>query len=116
MKTLAPILVSMVLAGSVYAQEQPWQKISDPIAAQLAANFAAPPSEYSSQFDWGFSDKLTCESMAAILDHAKSLGVTGAFVEPKPGDTPWAFGPCIPARSGSCPPKLHSQFCPASSS
>jgi len=53
------------------------------------AKFASPPSEYSSQFDWGFSDKLTREAMAAILDHAKSLGVMGAFVEPKVGNSPY---------------------------
>jgi hypothetical protein len=87
--TFAQILVSLLLVSSASAQERPWQKISDPTAAQLAAHFAAPPPEYSSQFDWGFSDKLTREAMAGILDHAKSLGVMGAFVEPKPGNSPY---------------------------
>jgi hypothetical protein len=89
MRTYASIVVSLLLVGPALAQERPWQQISDPTAAQLAAHFAAPPSEYGSQFDWGFSDKLTREAMAGILDHAKSLGVMGAFVEPKPGNSPY---------------------------
>jgi hypothetical protein len=88
-KTFAKTLVPLLLVGIVSAQEAPWQRISDPAAAQLAAKFASPPSEYGSQFDWGFSDKLTREAMGAILDHAKSLGVIGAFVEPKAGNTPY---------------------------
>src|ERR1700690_3237084 len=75
MKTYAPIVVSLVMVSGAWAQERPWQQISDPTAAQLAARFAAPPSEYASQFDWGFSDKLTREQMAAILDRAKGFGV-----------------------------------------
>jgi hypothetical protein len=89
MKTFAQILVSLLLVSGVSAQERPWQQISDPTADQLAAHFAAPPSEYGSQFDWGFSDKLTREDMGAILDHAKSVGVQCAFVEPKPGNSPY---------------------------
>jgi hypothetical protein len=90
MKTAAQILlVTSFIVSSATAQERPWQRISDPTAAQLAARFAAPPSEYGAQFDWGFSDKLTRETMGAILDRAKSLGVTCAFVEPKPGNSPY---------------------------
>ena len=89
MKTFAQILVSLLLVSSVSAQERPWQQLSDPTADQLAAHFAAPPSEYSSQFDWGFSDGLTRADMGAVLDHAKSVGVQCAFVEPKPGNSPY---------------------------
>src|ERR1039457_1125409 len=89
MKTFAQILIPLLFVSIVSAQQGPWQRISDPTAAQLAAKFASPPSEYNSQFDWGFSDKLTREAIAAILDHAKSLGVMGAFVEPKVGNSPY---------------------------
>ena len=89
MKTFAQLLMPLLLVSVVSAQEGPWQRISDPAAAQLAAKFASPPSEYSSQFDWGFSDKLTREAMGAVLDHAKSLGVMGAYVEPKVGNSPY---------------------------
>jgi hypothetical protein len=89
MKTFAQILVSLLLVSGASAQERPWQQISDPAADQLAAHFATPPSEYSSQFDWGFSDSLTREAMGAVLDHAKSVGVQCAFVEPKAGNSPY---------------------------
>ena len=71
MKTLAQILVSLLLVGGALAQERPWQQISDPTAAQLAANFPAPPPEYSAQFDCGFSDTLTREDMGPCSTAAK---------------------------------------------
>ena len=85
--SLAPVVAALLLSNAAYGQERPWQQLSDPTAGQLAAKFAAPPSEYGSQFDWGFSDKFTRESMAGVLDHAKALGVMCAFVEPKPGNS-----------------------------
>ena len=89
MKTLVQIAIPLLLVGAVSAPERPWQRISDPTAAQLAQKFASPPAEYGAQFDWGFSDRLTRETMAAILDHAKSLGVMSAYVEPKVGNSPY---------------------------
>src|ERR1035441_2101002 len=61
MKTFAQILMPLLLVSIVSAQERPWQRISDPDAAQLAAKFASPPSEYNLPLDWGFSVKLTGE-------------------------------------------------------
>ena len=89
MKTFAQILVSLLLVSGASAQERPWQQISDPTAAQLAANFAAPPSEYSAQFDCGFSDTRTREAIGAMLDRAKSVGVQAAFIEPRRGNSPY---------------------------
>jgi len=64
-----------------FAQERPWQQISDPTAARLAANFAAPPSEYGSQFDCGFSDTRTRADIGAMLDRAKAVNVQAAFID-----------------------------------
>jgi hypothetical protein len=89
MKPLAQILASLLLAGGASAQERPWQQISDPTAGQLAANFPAPPPEYSSQFDCGYSDTRTRESIGATLDLAKSVGVQAAFIEPGRGKSPY---------------------------
>jgi hypothetical protein len=85
MKKYWPIFVSLLLVGPALAQERPWQQISDPTTTQLAAHFAAPPSEYCAQFDCGFSDTRTREAMGAVLDRAKSVGVMGAFIEPTRG-------------------------------
>jgi hypothetical protein len=89
MKTSTSIFVSLLLASSAFAQERPWQQISDPTAAQLAAKFATPPSEYCAQFDCGFSDSRTREAVGAVLDRAKSVGVMGAFIEPTRGKSPY---------------------------
>jgi hypothetical protein len=89
MKIYLQLLASVLLISPALAQEHPSQQISDPTAAQLAERFATPPPDYGQQFDWGFSDKLTRETMGAILDHARSLGVMGAYVEPKVGDSPY---------------------------
>jgi len=89
MKNPVQILASLLLAGGAFAQERPWQQLTDPTAAQLAANFPAPAPEYSAQFDWGFSDRLTREDMGAVLDRAKAVNVQAAFVEPKAGNSPY---------------------------
>ncbi|MGD1085997.1 MAG: glycosyl hydrolase [Verrucomicrobiota bacterium] len=88
-KTLAQILVPLLLAGGASAQDHPWQKISDPTTAQLAANFDTPPPEYSSQFDCGYSDTRTREAIGATLDRAKSVHVQAAFIEPGRGRAPY---------------------------
>ena len=89
MKTLAQILVPLLLVSSASAQERPWQQISDPAAAQLAAHFAAPPPESSAQFDYGFSDTRTREAIGAMLDRSKAVNVQAAFVEPTRGKSPY---------------------------
>jgi len=89
MRIFALIAVLLMLASGALAQDRPWQRITDPTAAQLVAGFVAPAPEYSSQFDWGFGDQTTRDVMGATLDHAKSLGVQAAFVEPKAGKSPY---------------------------
>jgi hypothetical protein len=89
MKAHAQILVSLLLVSGAFAQERPWQQLSSPTAAQLAANFPAPPPEYSAQFDWGFSDQLTREDMGRVLDRSKSVNVQAAYCEPKRGKSPY---------------------------
>jgi len=88
-KALTQVLMSLLVVSSALPQERPWQQMSDPAAAQLAANFAAPPPEYSAQFDWGFSDRLTREDIGRVLDRSKSVNVQAAFVEPKRGNSPY---------------------------
>ena len=89
MKIHLPIFASAFLFSAAFAQSLPWQKISDPTAAQLAANFADPPSEYSAQFATGFSDARTRQDIDLLLDRAKSVHVQGAFVEPGHGKSPY---------------------------
>jgi hypothetical protein len=88
-RTLANIVLPLLLAGGASAQDRPWQKISDPTTAQLAAHFPAPPPEYSAQFDCGYSDTRTREAIAATLDRAKSVHVQAAYIEPGRGKSPY---------------------------
>jgi hypothetical protein len=85
MKTLAKILLPLLLVSSAFAQKRPWQIISDPAAAQLAANFPAPPPEYSAQFTWGWSGLVTREVIARDLDRLKSINIQAAWIEPGRG-------------------------------
>lgn len=89
MRTLTPLLASLLLATSAVAQDRPWQHISDPTSAQLADQFASPPSVYSAQFDFGFSTRLTAADMGKVLDRAKSVHVMNAYMEPTRGPNPY---------------------------
>jgi hypothetical protein len=78
--------LSLVLTPMAFAVlDQPWQKISDPTAAEAAAYFVSPPPEYGAQFTWGWGRGTTRETIARDLDGMKALGVNVAIVEPKSG-------------------------------
>lgn len=86
MKTPVKILLTLLcaagLTGGLVAQDHPWQKLSNPAAAELARSFAAPPSTYSSQVTWGWSGVITREVIARDLDHLLSMNIHQAWVEP----------------------------------
>ena len=88
-KAILPFATVLLLASTLRAQEYAWQRISDPTAAELAAAFASPPSEYSAQFDCGFSTSRSLADIDALLDHAKAVHVQGVFVEPVRGKSPY---------------------------
>ena len=72
-------------ATAFAALDQPWQKISDPTAAQASVDFVSPPPEYGAQFTWGWGRGVTRDTIARDLDGMKALGVYVAIVEPKSG-------------------------------
>jgi len=74
----APIAAFAVL-------DQPWQKLSDPTAAEMAAHFVSPPIETGAQFTWGWQGQVDREVIARDLDGMKALGVHAAALEPKTG-------------------------------
>ncbi len=82
MKPPAKILLPFLCAASLSAQDRPWQKISNPTAAELAANFVAPPSVYSSQVTWGWNGVMTREVIARDLDRLLSMNIHQAWIEP----------------------------------
>jgi hypothetical protein len=78
----ARLLLPCLLAASLAAQDRPWQKLSDPTVAEVAPNFPAPPSAYSSQVTWGWSGVVTRESIARDLDRIRAMNLYTAWVEP----------------------------------
>ena len=76
------ITLPLLWAASLAAQDRPWQNLSDPTVAELAPQFASPPSAYSSQITWGWNGVMTREAIARDLDHIKSLNLSAAWVEP----------------------------------
>jgi len=78
----ATILLPFLFAASLAAQDRPWQKLSDPTVAEVAANFPAPPSAYSSQITWGWAGVMTREVIARDLDRIRAMNLYSAWVEP----------------------------------
>ena len=77
-----PALLPLLVGASLAAQDRPWQKLDDPTVAEVAPNFPAPPSAYSSQVAWGWNGVITRESIARDLDRILALNLHTAFVEP----------------------------------
>ncbi len=74
-------------AAAFAALDQPWQKITDPTAAEAAAQFASPPVDTGAQFTWGWQGPVDREVIARDLDGMQALGVNAAVIEPKTGMT-----------------------------
>lgn len=78
------LLLGVPLAA-LASLDRPWQKITDPSAADAAKVFASPPPEYSAQFTWGWGGPVDREVIERDLDGMKALGVHAAIIEPKAG-------------------------------
>jgi hypothetical protein len=82
MRTLTKILLPLLGVATVSAQDKPWQKISDPAAAEVAANFAAPPPIYSSQVACGLGGNTTAESIGHGLDKLLAMNIHVVYLMP----------------------------------
>ncbi|MDZ7261683.1 MAG: glycosyl hydrolase [candidate division KSB1 bacterium] len=78
LKVLIPILF-LIMTGFT---QRPWQKITEPSLAEIAANFKTPPPEYSLTFYWGWNDTVTAEVIARDLDAFKERNVHIVTIEP----------------------------------
>ena len=65
--------------------DKPWQIMTDPDLAQVAAVFLSPPPEYSAQFTWGWRGRVDHASIVRDLDGMKALGVQAAIIDPASG-------------------------------
>lgn len=78
----ASLLLPCISAVSLAAQDRPWQRLTDPDVADVAASFAQPPSAYSSQVSWGWSGLITREVIARDLDRIRAMNLWSAYIEP----------------------------------
>jgi hypothetical protein len=78
----ARILLPFLFVASLAAQDRPWQKLSDPTVAELASQFATPPTANSSQVTWGWNGLLTRQSITTDLDRIRAMNLYSAWVEP----------------------------------
>jgi hypothetical protein len=77
-----PLSFSTPVADAAAAPERPWQQLSLPTAAEAAAAFKVPPSQYSLTFYWGWDGPITEEVIARDLDAFRALGVKAVTLEP----------------------------------
>lgn len=82
MKNLHQLFLSCLCLAGIAAPGQAEYKLTNPTAAELARNFPAPPSLYSSQVTWGWSGVITREVIARDLDKLQAMNLHQAWVEP----------------------------------
>lgn len=81
MKKLLSGLIALLLGSSALGLDKPWQNLSDPTAAEVAANFMDPPPEYSMTLYWGWEGRVTREVIARDLDEYRSKNVRTVTIE-----------------------------------
>jgi hypothetical protein len=79
-KVLMVLLVSLI-CSSASGQERPWQNLSNPTLAEVAAHFKNPPPEYSMTFYWGWDGPVTQEVIVRDLEQYRSSNVMAITIE-----------------------------------
>ncbi len=82
-KVTPSLLLLAVLAGAPLhaAADRPWQRLTDPTAAEAAAGFAAPAPEYGPTVTWGWNGPMSEEVIARDLDTLHARGFRAATIE-----------------------------------
>ena len=82
LKVLSSILFLNIILIQSAAAEKPWQKISMPLADDVASNFSSPPVEYGMTFYWGWDGNVTEEVIARDMKEFSKRGVRSVTLEP----------------------------------
>lgn len=75
------LFVVLALGTFSLAAERPWQKISNPSAAEVAQKFNKPPSESCNTVTWGWNGPMTEEVIARDLETLHARGLRIATIE-----------------------------------
>jgi hypothetical protein len=77
----AGIILLLLLPIAVVAADRSWQQLTTPSAAELAAEFAAPPPEYGLTVWWGWDGLITEEVISRDLDEFQARGIRVVTIE-----------------------------------
>lgn len=77
-----PTILSLILFSFNQLSAEPYTKISNPKAIDVAKQFENPPAEYSISFYWGWDGKVTEEVIKRDLNEFKSKNVQVVTIEP----------------------------------
>lgn len=77
----ALILSLLPLPAGVRAADRPWQELTMPSVAEVAANFVAPPPEYGLTVWWGWDGPITAEVIDRDLDAFRAKGIRAVTIE-----------------------------------
>jgi len=81
MKKVAIILSLIFCLNSACAQNKPWQRLSNPPAKEVAAQFQSPPPEYAVTLTWGWDGPVTEEVIIRDLDLVHKRGFRAVTIE-----------------------------------
>jgi hypothetical protein len=81
MRNYLIVSLALLFVGTASGLNQPWQNLSDPTAAEVAANFKEPPAEYSMTFYWGWDGPVTEDVIARDLAEYRSKNVKAVTLE-----------------------------------
>ena len=79
-KSIIPAAWLLAMSVSLNSQ-QAWQKISDPLARDVAKGFLSPPPEYGMILWWGWDGPMSDTVIRRDLDRIKAMGFRGVMVE-----------------------------------
>src|SRR5579863_8077216 len=76
------IVLAFLLAQSAAARaQQPWQRLQNPTAAELAAQWKSPPPEYGPEPYFGLNGPVSIAEVARDLDTLHGLGFQAVTVQ-----------------------------------
>lgn len=81
LRPAALLVSSLALAAGAVAADRPWQQLAMPSAAEVAADFLAPPPEYGLTVWWGWDGAVTAEVINRDLDAFRARGVRVVTIE-----------------------------------
>ena len=78
---IALAAATLTLTSGIAPAQQPWQQLQNPTAAEVAAQWNAPPPEYGPEPYYGLNGKVTLTQVQRDLDTLHRLGFQAVTVQ-----------------------------------